>query len=321
MAIAVNSDVTGKIASKSATSFATWVMRISAMIMIFLGTILIPCSASYYAPLLKFRFGIFEHQMWQGVMGFLTQPVLFLLVNLVILSIWATSDATCNDVPVLMKDEKLQSLRVSPKYKSQRGSSSYITSASLCSSNPLIDNARSKVIAPSATFPTARIQVEVKTTHIEHSSPSYEADSKKEVSAFVSEAKTASCRERKRSHSITANPIQRQDCGPTKRNHPRNKISPQTNWDTKKCAANSLNVEAAATARTKFESRSASFPRLPSRLIVRDMSIGEAESDKSGMSCCRPEVIVMEKDELNERIEAFFSKFREQLRKESLCSQ
>ncbi|KAJ7517077.1 hypothetical protein O6H91_21G010200 [Diphasiastrum complanatum] len=100
------------------------------------------------------------------------------------------------------------------------------------------------------------------------------------------------------------------DCRLDRRNRTSSKTIAQTFSETKKSAA--------TATRTKFEKNSAPFP---SRVIVRDLSTGEANSDESGVSCHRQEVLVMEKDDLNERIEDFFARFREQLRQESLNSQ
>ncbi|KAJ7164050.1 hypothetical protein O6H91_02G026600 [Diphasiastrum complanatum] len=319
MAIAVNLGVGGNFISGRAIRFATWGMHISAMIMMILTTILIRFSASYYSPLLNFCVMLLDYKVWQGAMQFFTEPVLFLLVNLVIVCIWVSSSVACTAV-----EENLQSMSIAPKTKSQRDSSAYkqrVTTASFCSSSPQADNSHSKILSPCATFPSSKVYAEVERSQIECSVSSFQAESTKEPSGSISEGTTASFREQKRSYSVKTNPTRRQDHSTDRKNDTSKKITPQNNWETKKYAASSLNSGAAVTRRTKFENRCASFPQLPACVIVKDMAIGEADSDKSGMRGCRPEVLVIEKDELNERIEAFFAKFREQLKKESLRSQ
>ncbi|KAJ7564620.1 hypothetical protein O6H91_02G026200 [Diphasiastrum complanatum] len=339
--------------SWSPMSITKWSMYICAMTMIFLVTSMLSVSASNGTSLLKVFFLILEPRMWQGAMQFPTQPVLFLLVNLVILLIWVSSDASYNAVPDLMKEETLASMWTAAKDKSQRGFSSWvssdasynavpdlmkeetlasmwiaakdksqrgfssckqsITAASFCSSSPQTDKSHSKVLSTSATFPSSRVYAEVKSSQIECSISSLQDESKGEVSAATFEAKSTSNIEQKGPYSASTNL--------TRRHHASNKTTLHIDAQIKKSRASSPDLGASPTTRTKFENRSASFPEFPSRVIVRDTSIGEADSDKSGMSCCRPEVIVMEKDELNERIEAFFAKFREQLRRESLYGQ
>ncbi|KAJ7547390.1 hypothetical protein O6H91_08G083700 [Diphasiastrum complanatum] len=240
MAIAVNLGFTGQATSDSAMRFS---MLIYAMII--LATTLILYSLSYgtVLPLLKTLVLIFEPQLWRGAMQFFTQPILFLLVHLVVLSIWASSGVACYAVTDVIKEEIFQSVGTDSKINCPRVSSPH-------KQNITTDS------------PGCGLQ-------------GNSADSK--VLSF----------------SANAHPTQRQDCVLDRRNRTTRR-------------------------RTKFEKKSASFP---SRVIVRDLSTGEANSDESGVSCCRQEVLVMEKDELNERIEAFFARFREQLRQECLNNQ
>ncbi|KAJ7538360.1 hypothetical protein O6H91_11G044900 [Diphasiastrum complanatum] len=235
-------------------------------------TSLLTWSASNFIPLFRTSFEILAPQLWQKATEWLTRPVLFLLVNFVIVSIWVTSSTACHAnfdqaSEKRLNEEEIQSIRIAPGELSQTLSSHSLDA--LCCS-----------------------QAHQQQQDAEFCQPFGGANSSDPPKAKLVEKKALD---------------------PEKRSKAKAKTTTRINSE-KKISAIAKNSQASEETAQKltYKKKCASFPRTPAGVIVKDVSFAEGMVPDSSSS--RPEVLVIEKDELNDRIEAFFANFWEQQR-------
>ncbi|KAJ7547391.1 hypothetical protein O6H91_08G083800 [Diphasiastrum complanatum] len=276
-----------------------------SIVVIFIVTIL-PWFAGCLLPPMRFLFWKFAPQIfWRRVVESLTQSVLFLLVNVVILLIWLTSESSgesCTADTAAIKDENHRLMWASSKESSPRVLPVLRDTTPLAS--PLIS-------IPPALHPS---KLSSQCLRVLGSKEQISLTSCAGiVGEIVKEQKPASSQKKKfaQRQAPAKQPESMAD---------RASEEFEATINARKRSSSTVDLKSAEEAvKIKLTKRSATFTQTASRVIVRDhVSTDKAIAMECGMSRKEAKALVIEKDELNERIEAFFAKFREQLRQESL---
>ncbi|KAJ7547386.1 hypothetical protein O6H91_08G083500 [Diphasiastrum complanatum] len=270
-------------------------------VIFFIATIL-PWFGGYMLPGIRSVLFTFGPEFWQGVVQYLSQPVLFLLVNIVILSIWLTSGssgAACYADTDAMKEENQRLMWAVPRESSPRvlPIPRHTTPlASRLSSPPALS--LSKISSQYLPVLASKQQDILVCADIA-------GDSIKEQKPSISkEAKAAAQHQAKLPEAMAGRSV-------------HEKVQAIVNTATRSPTTDMLK-SAEEAMKIKVTKRSTTLPQTASRVIVKDLSVDKAIAVDRGLSRKEAVALVLEKDELNERIEAFFARFREQLRQESL---
>ncbi|KAJ7530190.1 hypothetical protein O6H91_15G084100 [Diphasiastrum complanatum] len=258
-------------------------------------TSLLPWSASHIVPAFRSFFLILAPQLWQEATQWLTQPILFLLVNCVIVSIWVSTACHANSDRVCerqLDEEKVQSIGDAPEELPQMIVSS--PSNSLDASTPPSNPAENQL---SLYFCTNE-----KVDGSEGVDPLCSSQDDQQEQ----DARSCQLTDGASSDRTKLKRVHRQVSAPEKRTNAKAKAITRRHSETTAAAAAVAESQSSAerTHKLKYENKCASYPQAPSSVIVRDISVAEGAV----------EAMVIDKDELNERIEAFFAKFRQQLR-------
>ncbi|KAJ7533313.1 hypothetical protein O6H91_13G042900 [Diphasiastrum complanatum] len=337
----------------------------------------------FVSPAVRFSCLVVAPQIWRSAVEWLTQPVLFLLVNLVIVSIWISSgsmswasngeDANLSEKHANVgkvnsdrsastvacsspspSDKNLQKTSPFPRLPSrpdsdqewqfsppkrslsfscsgntskllpQRPSFSTFSAKQLGAS--LVPNSTPEIRTEQMMEPTSSqaCQSDRKPASIEcifqpQSSKSAEADNSRRRLSDASRGERRNYslqRQSSEQMKKTSWKSYSEHKEPSWKSHSEQGKSTWKSY-SEKSRTDTVSQTGEEYVQKASSSKRSAYAHAPSSVIVRDISVDTDNIESTEQPGMR-DPLVIDKDELNERIEAFFARFREQLRQDSL---